>query len=819
MFTAWLAMMTFLIAGCPTTENLSECPVDACVPNGKCVVVGGSAQCACDDGFKQNALALICESDGGAAKLGEECVDSAVCETGWCLKYSGEETGYCSLRDCQGNDACNNFGDDGAEMCCTDVGGEYFICMKIVPGYMCGTQDGMCGSSCAGQLDSACDPAQACLMAGTEDPNAVCAHECNTNDDCSDCANPEAPELDFTCQPRSGGATYCLGEDDGFCESSMDCEGDDVCIAWPTADEMGLEGLCGKLGDLPTGAECNEDDNPNDLDASDRCADFYCMNSHCSEVCALEADCPENMVCANIRFGGMGPDGEDTADIGMCLWFSGSLADCDGNDNCPAAEICDYYLPPNGSVEKLCSDWRCDPIDADCAGPGDECGEGMAPCFTGLCLTNGVDSWCSTLCEAHSDCDTGMICGGLGVIDSQSTGACSPFDGSGDVCAGDDSCPAGEACTYISSPAGGVESLCATETCDPAGPNCAGIGEECGQGMAPCYNDLCLTNGVDTFCGAVCETHGNCPTGFLCGGLGFQGDPNTYGTCDEAPGSGDPCSGDADCATQGEVCNYIAAPNQPAESICLEWDCDPAEANCGDIGDDCGEGGDPCYNGLCLSSQGDPQGWCSATCETHADCPAGWLCGGLTFAGDPTVLGACIEASGSASPCAAEADCIDPNETCQFASPPNLPVETICLDGVVDGAGPGEVCDPDNSVFCFNDLCLTAGYCSAVCATTADCVIYTVDSVPMECTYIDLGDTNYGTACVEPDATSPLCSICDVDVDCTGDAMCISSTANPGEKYCALDCPIGDECPDGSTCTDVGGAVDQCIPDTDTCIP
>ncbi len=846
-----LAVLAIAVAGCPTSENV--CKNVTCSGHGTCVAAEGAASCSCESGYVAQGLNCVeqpttcegvtcsdhgtcfinddnlaeCDCDptyvadglnckkGDCALTGQTCSGDADCCGGMCLKYTGDLTGYCYERDCVGNASCVNHGDDDAEMCCVDVGGEYFICMKILEGYACGDQTGLCGESCAGQHDSACDPTQACLMAGVEDPNAVCAHECATDNDCDDCADPGDPGMEFTCQAISGGATYCLANDEAPCTSSQECQGEQVCIPWTSADGMGMEGTCNKLGDLPTGTECNEDDDPNDLPPSERCAGFYCIWNHCTEVCALENDCPENMVCTNAGFC-MDANCDNVGYIGMCKYVAGSGDACDGDGDCPAGESCDYYLPPNGSVNKVCTTFVCDPADADCADVGEDCS--VNQCYNGLCLTNQVDSWCAQLCEAHADCGEGMICGLLGVSDDQTTGACSPFDGSADPCTGDPSCPDGEVCTYNASPAGGIESICMTSLCDPADAGCAGVGGDCEN--TPCYNDLCLTNGVDTFCGAPCVTAEDCPSGYLCGGLTFQGDPNVYGTCVEAPGSGDPCQGDADCQTAGEACFYNQNPSGEIESLCLEQSCDPADANCGDIGDECGQGLPPCYNDLCLTGGGET--WCSAPCVAHEDCPSGWLCGGLQFEGAPEAVGACVEATGSADPCDTEADCTDAAEACQLVAPPNAPIETLCLEGNAGGSATGAECGGDGMDPCFTDLCLVvsgqdSGYCSEICITNADCAGYDIGGVTLICGYFSTGD-DYAAGCMEPGVNDPLCTLCLIDADCAGDAVCYTSATYPDESFCTMACPNGDECPDGSTCTDLGGGDMQCIPDSDSCV-
>jgi len=146
----------------------------------------------------------------GCWLTGEICSVDADCCLGWCLKRSGAPLGYCTERSCLNDDSCVNNGEDDAEMCCVDLGGGFFVCLKIEPDYGCGDRSGQCGASCVGQLDSACDPSQVCLMDDLEDPDAVCTHECTSDDDCAECTDPDDADREFTCAPIQGGATYCL---------------------------------------------------------------------------------------------------------------------------------------------------------------------------------------------------------------------------------------------------------------------------------------------------------------------------------------------------------------------------------------------------------------------------------------------------------------------------------------------------------------------------------------------------------------------------------------------------------------------------------
>jgi hypothetical protein len=654
-----------------------------------------------------------CVRTGEPLESGQTCWSGTDCKTNFCLIYSGDETGYCSKRDCATNSECRNFSIDGNAMCCEDYGGENYLCFKLGSGCNCGDSSGGCGASCACQSETACGANFVCLAsaaAGLDDPNAYCSKQCNTHDDCNECEDPEDPSTPFTCDAIGGGQKYCQPQRDEGCTRSGDCTGDEVCVPFPSDDMTDLIGMCGTLGELPTGAECDTNADPNLLPDEERCAGFYCMYGHCSEICEFDSDCPEGMRCGQMSFR-MDEEGNVTATVGMCLWFEGSLQECGGYTDCPDGEFCNFYVNSSDELITLCTTENCDMEAPDCSPPGTEgCGDDNAdPCWGDLCLvsTDGT-SFCSIACQSSDQCPSGTVCiCCLGVTDTHTIPICFPFEGSGDPCSWDGDCPNQEACTFNQG-LEGFEAIC-KEPNDPGAP----VGAECGEGMTACYNDLCVGSDASGWhCAAVCRLSAHCPSGYACEGVNL-GDNNPWGAC-------------------------IASEDGSA-----------------------------------------------VPCSSHSDCPAG-------------------------------------GEVCFYAPTPFSEVEPRCQNANDPGEDPGAAC-PGGAADCANGLCIN-GTCGAVCGTNGDCSTYTMECLWTAGVVASL-PLVYAPACRTPDATSPLCSLCDTDADCGGDSKCIESSANPGEKYCGLPCPNGDEC-DGImhgmgpfSCMDVGGAVNNCRPDGDTCNP
>jgi hypothetical protein len=685
-----------------------------CCGFGECMIdQDGDAYCECQYAYRMDQYdRTCCVRTGEPLESGQVCSGGTDCKTNFCLIYSGDETGYCSKRDCATNSECRNFSDDGNAMCCEDFGGENFVCFKLGSGCNCGDSSGGCGASCACQSESACGANFVCLAssaAGLDDPNAYCSMQCNTHEDCNQCEDPENPGTTFSCDAIGGGQKYCQPQRDEGCTRSGDCTGTEVCVPFPSDDMTDLIGMCATLGELETGAECDGNADPNNLPSSERCAGFYCLNSHCSEICEFDADCPEGMRCGTIGFR-MDEEGINVAYVGMCMWFGGSMAPCAGFSDCPAGEICNFYVNSSDEVVTLCVTENCERGSEGCSPPGTAaCGdEGADPCWGDLCLvyTTG-ESFCSLVCGNNEDCTTGTICGGLlGVTDDLTVPICVEFAGSAEPCMADADCPDGEACSFISGMEG-FEAICMTPN-DPGLP----VGTECEGSQIPCYNDLCVGS--------------------------------------------------------------------------------------------------------------DQTGWfCSSVCMEAADCPTGYYCG-LVNLGDNKTWGACVPSEdGSADFCAKNADC-PPGEACFYNETPFGFLEAFCLQAHTPGAAPGEACG--GGTRCANDLCMADSTCSAVCDSNAVCTTYSRDCVWTN-RFPNVATNLYGPACIAPDASTPLCTLCITDADCGGDSKCIESAANAGEKYCGLPCPNGDECgglahPMGPfSCTDVGGTVNNCKPNGDTCAP
>ena len=332
-------VLALLIAGCPADDPtcVPDCSERCCGDDG----CGGICQDQCT-GDQPACEPKTCTC-GACLQMGFDCIQGKDCCDGFCIKYTGEQYGYCSTHDCQNNwDCVNEAGDE--EMCCVDVGGEYFICMKIVAGYGCGGGP-YCGWACLDDTD--CPPYFSCIR--DNENGAFCTHQCNSYYDCTDCENPYLENNDFSCQTVSAEFNFCLPAQDLPCDSSSDCEHPEVCTPWPTDDEQDIEGRCRHIGNVPPGGPCDS----HEEDGRIVCAGYYCINDHCSEVCAQQSDCRDQEICA-IRTWELDEQGDIIAQIGMCFWYAGSLNPCTVDADCTPAELCQTFDTPEGSELSVC---------------------------------------------------------------------------------------------------------------------------------------------------------------------------------------------------------------------------------------------------------------------------------------------------------------------------------------------------------------------------------------------------------------------------------------------------------------------------------
>lgn len=537
---------------------------------------------------------------------------------------------------------CKTEGHDGGDLLCTDN---------------CVIDDSQC-YDCGGT-----DPCEAQLCSGRGSCRVTdCVAYC-------ECDNGFTPGIGLTC--LEDGTCGVMGED---CQVNADC-----CM-----------GICFKLG-MPTGycteTGCQTDANciNTGTDGRDMCCirwiDGY---NRCMKTAAVGVSC-----------------GDHTGTCGTSC--AGALYSACTNDH-----ICIFW--PQDDPTALCGS-PCT-TDADC----NTCDDPGDPGAAFECVPIGTgDTYCfkkADPCNSTADCTDPEVCGVD--LNADQTG----FEG---ICRDDGGAATGTVCDS-----------------DPH------VWDEY------CTSGICFGKpGEVRHCSEWCQSDADCPIDMLCSRIDLCTDRTCTTVlpadlCYWMPGSHTDCVSNGDCP-EHEVCTVnMAPPDGLLANRCTTEECDPVSPDCGDVGDDCSMGQPPCAGRLCMNNGADY--WCSALCDANAQCPAGMYCG-PTLEGTQ-VQGACFALSGSQTPCVTNADC----------------------------AGAGEVCMPIHMVEGWQTLCIT------------------------------------------PLPTDPLCSMCTIDADCGGNSVCIASTANPGEFYCGLPCPVGDECPSGYTCADVGGAVDNCMPLDDSCM-
>lgn len=355
-----------------------------------------------------------------------------------------DQNGICALYPGSGSD-CTTTGCPSGQTCtggeCVAVMGDGNVCSPCTSsedctaGYCLEYPDGgFCGANCSGAGD--CGAGEMCITVSSRIP--------------------------AQCIRVSGGAPSCAGVTPMGCTGDGDCEPDEMCVL--------SSGACVSrppTGTGPLGSPCTE---------GSMCMSGVCFNELCSETCeALNPDsCPAGFYC----------NGQAVASCGDGLCLPGSAggaalgATCTNNTDCQsifcASGRCSEPCIPGGAA--VCpADYACQTTAiAGCgacqperAQLGDPC-EINEDCASGLCATDGTNSFCTALCapEDPGSCGPGFECRMEGPV-----AVCVPG-------------------------AGGLGAMCATND--------------------ECLSGICATEGGTSYCTRLCDASETCPPRFSC---------------------------------------------------------------------------------------------------------------------------------------------------------------------------------------------------------------------------------------------------------------------------------------------------------------
>jgi len=337
----------------------------------------------------------------GNATVGSACKASAECKTGLCADTG---KGPVCGQPCAGSGSC------ASGQLCQPLSGGGGVCVtpaqKVADGGAC--------------QDSA--QCQSALCVGS-DTAATCVKPCSANQACA---------TGFECYPLSGGGGACLAaavkkEAGAPCKYSSDCKstlcvGDgqgaecvDPCSATLACKTgylcetlQGGKGACFELGDAKPGDPCIY---PADCQTG-KCVGEGAVG-YCSQVCALQADCPCGMECAATKTGKLCFQGKKLACVppgGACV----STAECTA-----------------GACHKAICTATCSIFQSNACAAGKKCLRLVATSPEGICAAVGPKTL-HAACKADAECASGFCQGGV------CRQPCNPF--------GPSTCPGGLVC-------------------------------------------------------------------------------------------------------------------------------------------------------------------------------------------------------------------------------------------------------------------------------------------------------------------------------------------------------------------------------------
>ena len=414
------------------------------------------------------------------------------------------------------------------------------------------------------------------------------------------------------------------------------------------------------------------------------------------------------------------------------------------------------------------------PVPGCCTGGADD----SAACQTGGCRSGVCErrfselvGVCTRDCMRDSGCENfsdGPLGSAYLCVHDDTDGLCLP--GSNQRCDGsaNGACPGDEICTFgrtFSADAqyGGL--------CQPGRPGGA-TGDVCDDDK-PCSNGMCLAGRCTTFCDPAAESS-PCTNGMACfDNFPVSSDGSiTLDIC--LPGY---CEKNSECA-ENEVCGITLDFSGEPYIVGI---CQPIVEGEPSVGDVCV---DSCSGGnLCLDD-----GYCSAFCDTDADCPNG-ACSTITLLLDSVTMQTaqaqiCVSAPpGSGRECSGNADCAAtgdiPEEACDLIirgevtggrPQGDLRIGGRCAAIPENAVAPGEACT--NEAPCTTESLCQRGYCSQLCQNTANCgtgafcgtALVSDNDTP------SFADDLYTGLCL---ADSGSLADCQTDTDCS-----------PGTEFC-----------------------------------
>ncbi|MCB9591570.1 MAG: matrixin family metalloprotease [Sandaracinaceae bacterium] len=342
------------------------------------------------------------------------CPSGQECVSGRCETAMGDGT-ICS--PCSGDSDCGGAGDlclgypDGGNFCgracssdadcsgdrCLSTSGGVRQCGRVVGTNVSCTMTGGC------TRDSDCSSGErcsggSCVPAGM---GAALGQPCEAQTDCQS----------GLCRGGACTSTCNWADPTGSCPSGFYCDADDsVCdAAYCTA---------GSAGGGADGASCGADTD---------CASGLCASGRCAAPCIPGGaiGCPSGLAC---QVGTL-------ACRGSCQ-RSGALGDpCETNGDCTTGicatrdegNFCTDFCTPTAPCP---SGFSCTPAgDAMvCVPDGGGLGQGCMSnedCVSGICATEGGDTYCSRLCDDAAPCPMGYNCLPTG---TEGVGACAPID-------------------------------------------------------------------------------------------------------------------------------------------------------------------------------------------------------------------------------------------------------------------------------------------------------------------------------------------------------------------------------------------------------